>query len=76
MFKYNSAFKFVKRGFHSPYRISGVEMDRLKILSDVLNGKLTLKEASHALHLSYRQAHGGYKGVYKEEGIICEALCG
>jgi hypothetical protein len=31
-------------------------MDRLKILSDVLNGKLTLKEASHALHLSYRQA--------------------
>jgi hypothetical protein len=37
------------------YRISGVEMDRLKILSDVLNGKLTLKEASHALHLSYRQ---------------------
>jgi hypothetical protein len=38
------------------YRISGVEMDRLKILSDVLNGKLTLKEASHALHLSYRQA--------------------
>jgi hypothetical protein len=38
------------------YQISGVEMDRLKILSDVLNGKLTLKEASHALHLSYRQA--------------------
>jgi hypothetical protein len=37
-------------------QISGVEMDRLKILSDVLNGKLTLKEASHALHLSYRQA--------------------
>jgi hypothetical protein len=36
-------------------QISGVEMDRLKILSDVLNGKLTLKEASHALHLSYRQ---------------------
>jgi uridylate kinase len=31
------------------YQISGVEMDRLKILSDVLNGKLTLKEASHAL---------------------------
>ena len=31
-------------------------LDRLKILSDVLNGKLTLKEASHALHLSYRQA--------------------
>jgi hypothetical protein len=38
------------------YQISGVELDRLKILSDVLNGKLTLKEASHALHLSYRQA--------------------
>ena len=38
------------------YWISGVEMDRLKILSDVLNSKLTLKEASHALHLSYRQA--------------------
>jgi hypothetical protein len=37
-------------------QISGVELDRLKILSDVLNGKLTLKEASHALHLSYRQA--------------------
>jgi len=37
-------------------QISGVEMDRLKILSDVLNGKLTLKEASHALRLSYRQA--------------------
>ena len=36
-------------------QISGVEMDRLKILSDVLNGKLTLKEASYALHLSYRQ---------------------
>jgi hypothetical protein len=33
------------------YHISGVELDRLKILSDVLNGKLTLKEASHALHL-------------------------
>jgi len=31
-------------------------MDRLKILSYVLNGKLTLKEASHASHLSYRQA--------------------
>jgi hypothetical protein len=38
------------------YRISGVEMDRLKILSDVLNSKFTLKEASHALNLSYRQA--------------------
>jgi len=38
------------------YQISGVELDRLKILSDVLNGKLTLKEASYALHLSYRQA--------------------
>ena len=38
------------------YQIPGVEMDRLKILSDVLNGKLTLKEASHALNLSYRQA--------------------
>jgi hypothetical protein len=38
------------------YRISGVEMKRLKILSDVHNGKLPLKEASHALHLSYRQA--------------------
>ena len=38
------------------YRISGVDLDRLKILSDVLNGKLTLKEASHALNLSYRQA--------------------
>jgi len=37
-------------------QISGVELDRLKILSDVLNGKLTLKEASQALHLSYRQA--------------------
>jgi hypothetical protein len=37
-------------------QISGVELDRLKILSDVLNGKLTLKEAAHALHLSYRQA--------------------
>jgi hypothetical protein len=37
-------------------QISGVELDRLKILSDVLNSKLTLKEASHALHLSYRQA--------------------
>ena len=42
-------------------QISGVEMDRLKILSDVLNGKLTLKEASHALHLSYRQALDGKK---------------
>jgi hypothetical protein len=31
-------------------------LDRLKILSDVLNGKLTLKEASYALQLSYRQA--------------------
>ena len=40
-------------------QISGVELDRLKILSDVLNGKLTLKEASHALHLSYRQALDG-----------------
>jgi hypothetical protein len=40
-------------------QISGVEMDRLKILSDVLIGKLTLKEASHALHLSYRQALDG-----------------
>jgi hypothetical protein len=39
-----------------PCQISGVELDRLKILSDVLNGKLTLKEASYALHLSYRQA--------------------
>ena len=38
------------------YHISGVELDRLKILSDVLNGKLTLKEVSYALHLSYRQA--------------------
>ena len=38
------------------YRFLGVELDRLKILSDVLNGKLTLKEASQALHLSYRQA--------------------
>ncbi|NAZ29688.1 MAG: hypothetical protein GU354_00750 [Caldimicrobium sp.] len=38
------------------YRFSVVELDRLKILSDVLNGKLTLKEASYALHLSYRQA--------------------
>ena len=38
------------------YRFLGVELDRLKILSDVLNGKLTLKEAAHALHLSYRQA--------------------
>jgi hypothetical protein len=38
------------------YRFLGVELDRLKILSDVLNGKLTLKEASHALHLSYSQA--------------------
>ncbi|NAZ30885.1 MAG: hypothetical protein GU354_06925 [Caldimicrobium sp.] len=37
-------------------QISVVELDRLKILSDVLNGKLTLKEASHALHLSYSQA--------------------
>jgi len=37
----------------------GVELDRLKILSDVLNGKLTLKEASQALHLSYRQALDG-----------------
>jgi hypothetical protein len=37
-------------------QITGVELDRLKILSDVLNGKLTLKEASYALHLSYRQA--------------------
>jgi hypothetical protein len=33
------------------YLISGVELDRLKILSDVLNGKLTLKETSYALHL-------------------------
>ncbi len=40
-------------------QISGVEMDRLKILSDALNGKLTLKEASHSLHLSYRQALDG-----------------
>jgi hypothetical protein len=32
------------------YQISKVEMDRLKIFSDVLNGKLTLKEASYALH--------------------------
>jgi len=31
-------------------------LDRLKILSDVLNGKLTLKKASHALRLNYRQA--------------------
>jgi len=38
------------------YRFLGVELDRLKILSDVLNGNLTLKEASYALHLSYRQA--------------------
>jgi len=37
-------------------QISGVELDKLKILSDVLNGKLTLREASYALHLSYRQA--------------------
>jgi transposase len=50
------------------YRISGVEMDRLKILSDVLNGKLTLKEASHALNLSYRQAIRLKKRV-KEQGI-------
>jgi hypothetical protein len=49
-------------------QISGVEMDRLKILSDVLNGKLTLKEASHALHLSYRQAIRLKKKV-KEQGI-------
>ena len=38
------------------YRFLGVELDRLKILSDVLNGKLTLKEAAQALHLSYSQA--------------------
>jgi transposase len=50
------------------YRISGVELDRLKILSDVLNGKLTLKEASQALHLSYRQAIRLKKKV-KEQGI-------
>jgi len=37
-------------------QISGVELGRLKILSDVLNGKLTLKKASYGLHLSYRQA--------------------
>ena len=50
------------------YHISGVELDRLKILSDVLNGKLTLKEASHALHLSYRQVIRLKKKV-KEQGI-------
>jgi transposase len=50
------------------FQISGVEMDRLKILSDVLNGKLTLKEASHALNLSYRQAIRLKKRV-KEQGI-------
>jgi len=33
------------------YLISGVKLERLKILSDVLNGKLTLKETSYALHL-------------------------
>ncbi len=49
-------------------QISGVELDRLKILSDVLNGKLTLKEASHALHLSYRQVIRLKKKV-KEQGI-------
>ncbi len=49
-------------------RISGIELDRLKILSDVLIGKLTLKEASHALHLSYRQAIRLKKKV-KEQGI-------
>jgi len=38
------------------YHVTGVELDRLKILSDVLNGKLTLKEASYTLHISYRQA--------------------
>jgi hypothetical protein len=40
-------------------QISVVKLDSLKILSDVLNGKLTLKEASHALPLSYRQALDG-----------------
>jgi hypothetical protein len=38
------------------YQIWGVELDRLKILTDVLIGKLTLKEASYALHFRYRQA--------------------
>jgi hypothetical protein len=40
-------------------QISGVELDSLKILSDVLNGKLTLKEASFSLYLSYWQALDG-----------------
>ena len=43
-------------------------MDRLKILSDVLNGKLPLKEDSHALHLSYRQAIRLKRRV-REQGI-------
>jgi hypothetical protein len=41
------------------YRFWGVKLDRLKILSDVLDGKLTLKEASYALPLSYMQALDG-----------------
>jgi hypothetical protein len=52
-------------------QISGVEMDRLKILSDVLNGKLTLKEASHALNLSYRQAIRLKKGLKNRELKDC-----
>jgi hypothetical protein len=40
-------------------QILGVGLDRLKILSDVLDGKLTLKKASYALPLSYMQALDG-----------------
>jgi hypothetical protein len=31
------------------YHISGVELDRLEILSDVLNGKFIFKETSYSL---------------------------
>jgi hypothetical protein len=47
-------------------QISEVELDSLKILSDVLNGKLTLKEASFSLYLSYWQA----LEVKRVEGVV------
>jgi len=48
--------------------ITEVALKRYQILSDVLKGELTLKEASNVLNLSYRQAIRLKKGL-KQQGI-------
>jgi transposase len=55
--------------------ITEVALKRYQILSDVLKGELTLKEASNVLNLSYRQAIRLKKGLNKQgiKGLLKKA---